>query len=176
MMKKRMLSLFMVFCLLLTACGGRGPQDIPEGDVPVSDIEQENNETQEDTPQLPQDGGEEQPPVDEENNDGGSEEEKKEEETQTTPKYDPLVPVKAANERVANAAAKGLSAGMEQIMLDMMDCYYRTLSDLSVKDCSALFTTKKEADWHKAIWYSMVQVRKAALIDLHLVHYKELLS
>ena len=99
------------------------------------------------------------------------EEEKEEEKLPPPPKYDPLVKVSADQERVVGAASKGMSAGMEQALLDLVDCYYRSVGGFAVQDCSPLFSTKAEADWHKAIWYTLIEIRKASLIDLHIVDY-----
>ena len=178
-MKKRVFCLFLALCLLLTACGQRQPEDAADDERIPEEKEQTENEMQDEPLPLPEEENEE-PEVSEEER-KPQEDEKPEEKEEGTkpakkpqpaaPKYEPLVTVTSENERIAGAASKGLSAGMEQVMLDMMDCYYQTLSDLAVRDCAPLFATKAEADWHKAIWYSMVQLRKASLIDLHLVSY-----
>lgn len=171
-MKKQMFCLLLALCLLLTACakpqGGQsedanantGQEDAQTGDTGTARDQQE---------ELPVQTDEQEPErkADEEEKENG---EKKEEAPQS-PKYDPLVKVTADQERVAGAASRGMSAGMEQALLDMMDCYYRSVGGLAVQDCSSLFSTKAEADWHKAVWYSLIEIRKASLIDLHIVDY-----
>lgn len=174
-MKKKMVCFLLAICLLLTACGHKQSED-PATEDPV-DVQQTQETDKKETPAQENAGGKqgkteqltEKEESKEEEKEESKEEEKKEEEE---PKYKPLVKVAANQERVVGAAAKGMSAGMEQILLDLVECYYRSVGGLAVQDCRALFSTKAEADWHKAVWYSLIEIRKASLIDLHLVDYR----
>ena len=183
-MKKRIASFLLALCLLLTACGQKQPED-PVVEDPV-DVQQPQEQEEELLAQDEATDGENAEQIadkeetqeedkkenKEDKKEDPKEETKKEEAKKpAAPKYQPLVKVTADKERVVGAASKGMSAGMEQALLDLADCYYRSVGGLAVQDCSALFSTKAEADWHKAVWYSLIEIRKASLIDLHLVDY-----
>ena len=157
-MKKRFICLLLAICLILTACGKKQPE-VPEIKDPVDS--QQTQGTEEKEPLATDDTLQEEEPEQtpeneeikqEEKREEEKEEEEKKEELPPPPKYDPLVKVTADQERVVNAADKGMSAGMEQALLDLVDCYYRSVGGLAVQDCSELFSTQDEADWHKAIW------------------------
>lgn len=79
--------------------------------------------------------------------------------------------VLSGNERVTGAADAGLTAGMEQLVLDLQEYYYRSLSAMEVEDINALFADAEEADYHQAVWRSLIAIRKASLVDLSLVDY-----
>ncbi|MBE6919549.1 MAG: hypothetical protein E7469_07690 [Ruminococcaceae bacterium] len=131
-MKMKWICLLLTLCLLLTACAKKPPKDETPDEPPVVGTEDGEQNQQPDTP--PQDG--------EQGQEG-------EEQTPAGPPYAPLKTLTAGEERISGAAAKQMSAGMEQPLLDLVDCYYRSLSKLAVQDCRSLFTTKAESDWHK---------------------------
>ncbi len=56
-------------------------------------------------------------------------------------------------------------------ILNLLDAYYLSIGNLELQPCRALFSTGEEADWHEAVWRSLIEIRKASLIDLHLVSY-----
>ncbi len=56
-------------------------------------------------------------------------------------------------------------------VLSLLDCYCRSIGTLEVIACRDLFAVKEEALRHEAIWRSLIEIRKASLIDLHLLDY-----
>ena len=175
--EKRLICIVLILCLLLTSCGRRTPEDPGSQEQPP--VEMNGNEggqkEEQPLPDVPGESGTQHPEDDEKEEPADDEEPEEIPEEEPAPppppKYDPLVTVPAGEERVAGAASAGMSAGMEQVLLDLIDCYYQSVGGFSVQDCSALFAAKDESDRHKAIWYSLIEIRKASLIDLHLVNY-----
>lgn len=85
--------------------------------------------------------------------------------------YDDGGVVTDGEERVAGAADVGLTLGMEQLLLDLQEYYYRSLSAMKVKDCTDIFSSVEEAEYHQAVWRSLIAIRNASLVDLSLVDY-----
>ena len=141
-MEKRLICIVLILCLLLTSCGRRTPEDPGSQEQPP--VEMNGNEggqkEEQPLPDVPGESGTQQPEEDEkeEPTDDEEPEEIPEEEPAPPPppKYDPLVTVPAGEERVAGAASAGMSVGMEQVLLDLIDCYYQSVGGLSVQDCS----------------------------------------
>lgn len=173
-MKKRTVCLLLGLCLLLSACAPSQKQN----DSQESREEQEQTASdggQEQTDKLPGNGSEEDLPADGTIKGEETEAEQEKEEEKTSEKEEkPERPkaVSAAKERITGASGKGLSAGMEQVVLDLVDRYYQSVGGLAVKSCKDLFSTSSEAAWHSAVWKSLIEIRKASLIDLHLVDYR----
>ena len=66
----------------------------------------------------------------------------------------------------------GIDKEASQLVEALVDCYYQSVGNFELQDCSDLFTTQPEADWHSAIWYTLIEIRKASLIDLRLKSYR----
>lgn len=58
-------------------------------------------------------------------------------------------------ERISGAAANGMTVGQELLLLDFMDCYYQSISQLRVIDPADLFAEPKEVAYHKTIWHDL---------------------
>ncbi len=72
---------------------------------------------------------------------------------------------------VRNAEAFDLTEEMVAPMLTLMHAYYRSVGTLRLQPCREIFTTRAESKWHSAVWRSLIEIRKASLIDLHLNSY-----
>lgn len=71
-----------------------------------------------------------------------------------------------------NAAAFDLPQEVMAPVLSLLDRYYRSIGGLEVIACRELFAEEDEALRHEAIWRSLIEIRKASLIDLHLLDYE----
>ena len=74
-------------------------------------------------------------------------------------------------ERISGAAANGMTVGQELLLLDFMDCYYQSISQLRVIDPADLFAEPKEVVYHKTIWHDLCVIRKLSPIDLTMTSY-----
>ena len=66
----------------------------------------------------------------------------------------------------------GVDKEAAQLAESLVERYYRSVGNLALQDCSDLFTTQTEADLHSAIWHTLIEIRKASLIDLRLKSYR----
>ena len=183
---KRCFICALICCLLLTACANKADEQVQPDPVPgtTADVGQEASSAQlpsaDETPVTP----EEKEPVPEETPAPDVQEpapETKEEESAPAPspeptpppapKYEPLTAVAADAERIVGASGYGLSAAMEDMLLSLQDGYYQSVGSLAVQECDALFSKTEEANRHEAIWRTLIEIRKASLIDLHLTSY-----
>ena len=64
-----------------------------------------------------------------------------------------------------------VDAAMVQPVLVFMHRYYQAVGNLTEGSCDDLFVSVVEADGNEAVWRSLIAVREASLIDLHLVDY-----
>ena len=80
-------------------------------------------------------------------------------------------PVSAEFERISGAADWGITAGQELLLLDFMDCYYQSVCKLQVIDCTALFTSRAQSDYHRTVWRTLCTIRLQSPIDLHADSY-----
>lgn len=176
-------------CLLLTACArktdeqvhpdtsSRAGEDTVFSDTPDATLPATSEErTQLKTDEEEKEEQEKQETGEEENQEEASAPESKPEEPTPPPpppppKYAPLTTVSADAERIVSASGYGLSAAMEDILLALQNRYYQSVGALAVQECDELFSTPEEANRHEAIWRSLVEIRKASLIDLHLADY-----
>ena len=76
------------------------------------------------------------------------------------------VTVSADFERISGAASHGMTAGQELLLLDFMDCYYQSVTQLQVIDCTDLFTDRAQSDYHRTVWRTLAEIRLGAPIDL----------
>lgn len=65
----------------------------------------------------------------------------------------------------------GIDSGAKDLLLAFFNCYYRSLGNLVLEDCTSLFTTQAEARRHAAIWHTLIEIRKSSLIDLRMARY-----
>ncbi len=79
--------------------------------------------------------------------------------------------VSADFERISGAAANGMTVGQELLLLDFMECYYRSISTLQVIDPVALFADMEETIYHKTIWHGLCAIRRLSPIDLTMTSY-----
>ncbi len=79
--------------------------------------------------------------------------------------------VSADFERISGAAANGMTVGQELLLLDFMECYYRSISTLQVIDPVALFADTEETIYHKTIWHGLCAIRRLSPIDLTMTSY-----
>ena len=73
--------------------------------------------------------------------------------------------------RISGAAANGMTVGQELLLLDFMDCYYQSISQLRVIDPADLFAEPKEVAYHKTVWHDLCVIRKLSPIDLTMTSY-----
>lgn len=86
-----------------------------------------------------------------------------------------------------------LTEGQQEILLEFMDAYYQSMAELEVKDCSGLFIedggheqfraqvdgtswtavtdNQTQAAMHRAVWETMIGIRRASGLDLRLSSY-----
>lgn len=186
---RRSVLCIVVCCLLLTACAKKEDEQMQTDTSSYTAEDHLSSDTPGDTlpatsadePQLK--AGEEKTGEQEEKENGEGENqeetptpESKDEEAWTPPpppppKYAPLTAVSADAERIVSAAGYGLSAAMEDLLLALQNRYYHSVGALELQECDDLFSTAEEASRHEAIWRSLIEIRKASLIDLHLVDY-----
>ena len=69
------------------------------------------------------------------------------------------------------SAEFGLTAELTQPLLDMTHAYYRSIGHLALQDTDGLFTDQDENLRHRAIWHTLIEIRKASSLDLRLTDY-----
>ena len=62
-------------------------------------------------------------------------------------------------------------SGVKEEVMALLERYYQSLGNLEIRSCEDLFTAQAEADRHKAIWRTLIEIRKASLIDLRMISY-----
>ena len=74
-------------------------------------------------------------------------------------------------ERISGGADKGMTVGQELLLLDFMDCYYRSIASLQVIDPAELFADAAETAYHKTVWHGLCVIRRLSPLDLTMTSY-----
>ena len=74
-------------------------------------------------------------------------------------------------ERISGVADKGMTVGQELLLLDFMDCYYRSIASLQVIDPAELFADAAETAYHKTVWHGLCVIRRLSPLDLTMTSY-----
>ena len=180
-MKRRALSLLLILCLLLTACGTTADPQQEQPVTPGVETDPDPDEKNPTDPTGSKDPTDPNAPEDPDSstdpeNPGTSQDPEDPEPSKPStdpdqPGYEPPDIVSPQHERIRGAASHGLSVGMEDVLLALQELYYQSLTKLEVQPCGAYFSADTQAKWHEAVWRSLIAVREASLIDLHLVDY-----
>ena len=177
---KRFFICVLACCLMLTACAKKAEEQV-QSDPAVCTTEEDMFSEEaasaqvpsaEETPVIPEEKEiAEESPAAAEPAPETEEEEKPAPTPPPAPKYEPLTAVAADAERIVGASGYGLSVAMEDMLLSLQNGYYQSVGGLAVQECDALFSKTEEANRHEAIWRTLIEIRKASLIDLHLTSY-----
>ncbi len=89
----------------------------------------------------------------------------------TAPSDTAAPPVLCTGGGTFSGESLALADELAQPIVDLLDAYYLSIGNLALQPCRALFASHEEADWHEAVWRSLIEIRKASLIDLRLVSY-----